>query len=137
MNNKKIHTREGNVFAKHPLGGILHVSEMVELESDITFLDNYLSDGLFHLTDIEKLKVMGFIRELTKGRIRFDEALAYIYLKYEKNKKVRAVIKKITGMETLLNKLEKAGVQKQGDLLENIQDFLTPEENLAIPQSVW
>lgn len=120
--NKKIYESKLNPSQKNPLGGVIHISDFVELESDISFLDNYLEDGLQELSDIEKLKVMDYIDLLTKGRVSFKEALSYIYFS---EKRAKSVIKKMESMRETLLEMEKIGVHQKGDLLENIQDYFS------------
>lgn len=120
--NKKVYESKLNPSQKNPLGGVIHISDFVELESDISFLDNYLEDGLQELSDIEKLKVMDYIDLLTKGRVSFKEALSYIYFS---EKRAKSVIKKMESMRETLLEMEKIGVHQKGDLLENIQDYFS------------
>ena len=120
--NKKVYESKLNSSQKNPLGGVIHISDFVEFESDISFLDNYLEDGLQELSDIEKLKVMDYIDLLTKGRVSFKEALSYIYFS---EKRAKSVIKKMESMRETLLEMEKIGVHQKGDLLENIQDYFS------------
>ena len=45
--NKKIHQTLSDPYHENPLGGMIHLSDFVDMESEISFLDFHLDEALF------------------------------------------------------------------------------------------
>ena len=122
--NKKIHQTLSDPYHENPLGGMIHLSDLVDMESEISFLDFHLDEALFDLSDIEKLQTMNFINSLTNGRVNFNKPLAYLYFT-QNDEKMKKMISEFKGMKQIISKLNKHNPPKNEDeMLEFLDDYL-------------
>ncbi|HCU59341.1 MAG TPA: hypothetical protein DIC64_05115 [Alphaproteobacteria bacterium] len=122
--NKKIHQTLSDPYNENPLGGMIHLSDFVDMESEISFLDFYFDNALCDLSDIEKLQTMNFIKELTNSRVNFDKPFAYLYFT-QNDENIKKMILEFKGMKQIISKLKKYTPPKNEDeILEFLDDYL-------------